>query len=76
MITTIKVDGPNTATMASASTMLGNDAITSKTISTNRSRRGGRYAATTPSSVPTQKAMAIDDSATLIATVVPCTRRE
>ena len=40
--TTISVDGPNTATMASASTMLGNDETTSKTISTKRSRRAGR----------------------------------
>ena len=40
--TTIPVDGPNTATTASASTRLGNDEMTSKTMSTKRSLRAGR----------------------------------
>jgi len=76
MTTTISVEGPNTATIASASTSEGNEAMTSNRMSTKRSARADSEAARMPRRVPATSATAIALSATAIATEAPCTSRE
>ena len=75
MPTRCPFDGPNTAMTASARISDGKALTMSNRISTTRSHRAGREAATMPSTVPPVSASRMADTETSMATVAPCSSR-